>query len=191
MTPRVLLLPVPPRGGAAFGTGLLQHRLAGRELPGFSVFQLGTAPHHHRSFGACLPALAFCLPQRRVQGVGFHLQNSARAVPSTAVSYVAASRSLLCISKCQWRALAPQETHSAQPGSTSFLVFSLRLSLSSTSSHNSDFRTNSRASYHLRVTPPQCVHVLTSRQPSLAQLYCLVPTLPNDMAHQNKGKYFT
>lgn len=98
----------------AFITALCTHphrcclwdRVAGRELPDFSVLQLGTTLlqlHHHRSFGAFLLLLAFCLPQRRVQDVGFHLQNSARAVPSAAVSYVAANRLLLCISKCQWR----------------------------------------------------------------------------------------
>lgn len=150
MTLHLLVLSVPIPAGTAFGTGLLQNRLTGRELPSFSVLQLGTAPpllhlHHHRSFGAFLLLLAFCLLQCRVQDVAFHLQNSARAVPSTAVIYVAANRTLLCISKCQWR--GPGSSGNAL-GTACQYILSYFLLKAVFVSHNSDFRTNSCATYH-------------------------------------------
>lgn len=162
---------------------------AGRELPGFSVLQLGTTPllrlHHHHSFGAFLRLLAFCLPQHRVQDVGFHLQNSARAVPSTAVSYVAANRLLLCISKCQRR--GPGSSGDALCAARQYIFSHFLLkALSSISSHNSDFHTRSCATKQ----PSHNTTPTAFRKLSLAQLCCLVPNLIKDTAHWNPRKYF-
>lgn len=76
-----------------------------RGLSGCSLPQFGAAPwlclHHHHSLGAFLLLLASCLPQHRVQNVGFHLQTPFKLFP--AVSYVVVNRLLLYISKCQCR----------------------------------------------------------------------------------------
>lgn len=90
-----------------------------------------------------------------------------------------------------WLLQSPQETHSTQPTSTSFLIFSLRLSLSFISHHISGFHMNSSATTHTshNITP-MLLHALAFRQLSLAQFCCPVPSLIKNMNHWNQCKYF-